>query len=115
MSPGTKMKVYLSGSITKKDGYKKDFEEAERILRDCGYDTINPATFGGTVPLEYHEYIKRDLQALLECDYICFVNDVTTSKGALIERIVAQETGVQEIALEDCENIRWLVEHGKKG
>jgi len=37
------------------------------------------------------------LVELLGCNYICYVNDVTTSKGAFLEKIVSDAVGIKEI------------------
>ena len=94
-------KIYLSGSISKKNNYQDDFNNAEKAFSDVKFDVVNPASFDSTK--SYKEIMKRDLLLLLDCDFIFFVNDITTSKGAFIEKIVAQECGIPEIILDNKE------------
>jgi len=88
------MKVYLSGAITGDPEYKQHFAEAEKKLTDLGYTVCNPCKVTAE---SYEEYLRIDLLELLECNYICYVNDVTTSKGAFLEKIVADSVGIREI------------------
>ena len=89
------MKVYLSGSITKKPNHLVDFEVWEKRLKQRGYEVVNPTSF----PEEkrYEDYMKRDIRLLLDCDAIFYVNDITTSKGALVEGLVAKVCGIREL------------------
>ena len=86
-------KVYLAGSITKNDNYKEEFTLAEKLLNEEGLTTIDPTKYQFET---YEEYIRHGLKLLLECDYIYYVNDVGTSKGAFIEWIVANASGISE-------------------
>ena len=88
------MKVYLSGAITGDPNYKQHFAEAEKKLVELGYTVCNPCK---VTTESYEEYLRIDLVELLECNYICYVNDVTTSKGAFLEKIVADAVGIVEI------------------
>ena len=88
------MKVYLSGDITGDPNYKQHFAEAEKRLTDLGYTVCNPCKVTAE---SYEEYLRIDLLELLECNYICYVNDVTTSKGAFLEKIVSDAVGIKEI------------------
>lgn len=89
------MKVYLSGSITKEPDYLVAFEVWEKHLKQCGYEVVNPAS----LPEEerYEDYLRRDIRLLLDCDAIFYVNDITTSKGAFVEGLVAKACGIREL------------------
>ncbi len=86
-----KQKVYLSGAITSDPDYKEHFHKAWLKLTSLHYTVFDPTTVTAE---SYEDYMRSDLQALLACDYIYYVNDVTTSKGALVERIVAETVGI---------------------
>ena len=84
------MKVYLSGAITNKPDYLDDFATAEKLFPNC----FNPCTVKAN---SYEEYMRRDIAELLKCDAIYFVNDITNSRGAQLERAVAAACGIREV------------------
>ena len=88
-----KQKVYLSGAISGNPNYLHEFEKTGITLRDQGFEVINPCDNHAET---YEEYLRIDLIQLLACRYICYVNDVTTSKGAFLERIVAEVVGLRK-------------------
>ena len=90
------MKVFLSGSITSDKDYKKHFKEKSDLFKAQGMEVFDPSLLPPDLP--YTTYIKLCLAELVTCDFICYVNDVTTSKGSFIERIVASACGIEEIA-----------------
>ena len=90
------MKVFLSGSITSDKDYKKHFKEKSDLFKAQGMEVFDPSLLPPNLP--YTTYIKLCLAELVTCDFICYVNDVTTSKGSFIERIVASACGIEEIA-----------------
>ncbi len=89
------MKVFLSGSISHDDNYKKHFKEKSDLFEAQGMEVFDPSLLPPNLP--YTTYIKLCLAELVTCDFICYVNDVTTSKGSFIERIVAAACGIEEI------------------
>ena len=96
------MKIYLSGAITKNDSYFREFYEAEEKLRNKGFDVFNPIDYQFN---SYYEYLRFDLANLLTCDYIYYVNDTISSKGAFVETIVAEAVGIKELKEEDIDLI----------
>ena len=89
------MKVFLSGSISHDPDYKKHFKEKSDLFKAQGMEVFDPSLLPPNLP--YTTYIKLCLAELVTCDFICYVNDVTTSKGSFIERIVAAACGIEEI------------------
>ena len=90
-------RVYLSGAISlNSESAKAEFAYAERICLSRGYEVFNPITDD---KMEYHEYLRLDLAELLKCTHICYVNDTTTSKGAFLEKILADACKIKEIKL----------------
>ena len=84
------MKVYLSGAITSKPDYEADFDRASTKFPNC----FNPCTVKAD---SYEEYMRRDIAELLKCDAIYFVNDITNSRGAQLEKAVAAACGIWEV------------------
>jgi len=89
------MKIFLSGSISHDDNYQEHFGIASYRFTQAGDKVFNPSLLPPNLP--YTTYIKLCLAELVTCDFICYVNDVTTSKGSFIERIVAAACGIEEI------------------
>ena len=91
-------RVYLSGAITGNDDALIEFLEAEDQLAQQGYDCFNPMSLQGKYRTE-QEYMKRDILELAKCEFICFVNDISTSNGARLESEVARVCGIKELKI----------------
>ena len=89
------MKVFLSGSITSDKDYKRRFYEARRRFNSQDIETFDPSLL--PAGLSHEEYMRLCIAELVTCTHIYYVNDVTTSKGSFIERIVAAGCGIEEI------------------
>jgi hypothetical protein len=83
-------RVYLSGAITNKHDYEADFANASTKFPNC----FNPCTVKAD---SYEDYMRRDIAELLKCDAIYFVNDITNSRGAQLEKAVAAACGIWEV------------------
>jgi hypothetical protein len=68
--------------------------EAER-LRGIGYEVINPAELNPDTTMGWHECMRRDLVALLECDVIALLAGWPRSSGAHLEMHVAHRVGIE--------------------
>jgi hypothetical protein len=88
-------KIYISGAITglPEGEVKRKFYEAEQLLRQKGYDVVNPTTsiIPSSAPFEVH--LAFDIITLLGCSAIYMLADWQSSKGATIENSVAKITG----------------------
>ena len=96
----SRKRVYLSGAITGNDDAQFEFASAELILSEK-YDVFNPMSLEGKYQ-SYEEYMLHDIRELLSCQHICFVNDIATSRGSQVEKMVAAACGIQEVSLDDC-------------
>ena len=82
--------IYLSGAISGNPDYRKQFEFAEKELRKRGFSVVNPALRDGCDTWE--EYMRADIAELVtKCDAVAIVNDITNSRGALLEFGIAFE------------------------
>lgn len=88
-------KIYLSGKMTglPNNGYEL-FDKNREFLTDLGFEVISPADIDRSIGINpaapfseerYHEIIKHDYAALLECDSIAFLNNWSDSRGARLE------------------------------
>lgn len=94
-------KVYISGRITGLD-YKEavaSFENAEKQLKEAGYEPVNPMKLSHTHDLSWEEYMKVDIKALLDCDLIFMIDGWENSSGAKIERDLAMKLSIKELHL----------------
>lgn len=103
-------KCYIAGPMT---GYPEfnypAFHSAAAKLRAMGFDVVSPAELnpidaGLEVTEEYHavlypSFIKRDIAALMECDHIVMLDGWEKSKGASLERHIADVLGIEVVEL----------------
>ena len=99
-------KVYISLPIS---GYdlqeRKEYATLTEIkLRGRGYDVFNPLGDQFVEGRTTHEYMKRDLQALLDCDAIIFLRGWNRSAGCKCELDVATAIGI-DVWFEDLATI----------
>lgn len=93
------MKVYISGPITGTEDYKERFKAAEAELRRAGHVPVNPVTISEKLGkgLPHEAYMKRDIEWLVSCEGIYMLPNWQNSKGARVEKIVADACGIPEI------------------
>lgn len=93
------MKIYISGAISKipKKESDKKFNKAEKHLRKLGLTPVNPKTLDHTFNSDYGDFMRTDLQALLDCQAIFMLDNWKNSDGAKVELQVAKACGMQVI------------------
>lgn len=91
-----KYKIYISGQITglPKDEYISLFSKAEETLRAKGYDVVNPLRNGLADCEHWQQQMKADIRLLLECDAIYMLPNWECSRGAELERGIAEQVGL---------------------
>lgn len=84
---------YLSGPMSgKPDLNYPAFRKAAKALRALGLDVFDPSTvFKGSKTRTRSEYMREDIRALLDADFIVFLPGWERSKGALVEYSIAVE------------------------
>jgi hypothetical protein len=108
MEEKKRMNIYISGKITGDSGYRKKFSEAEKSLKDAGYDTFNPATL--CIPDgEWLAAMRKALCLMLESEGVALLDDWSESKGAKIEVRLARGLGIPVKPLR-----KWLKAAGGK-
>lgn len=94
------MKIYIAGKITGCNLYDAQykFRKASRMLRECGHTPVNPMDkVSEQEGLSWADYMKEDIPLLLCCDAIYLLPDWADSKGARLEKIIAEELGMELI------------------
>lgn len=89
------MKVYISGPIS---GIALPiaiarFNDAELRLGEMGFDVINPIDNGVPVTAEWHEHMREDIRMMLDCNAIYLLKGWEQSKGATLEKHIAEKLG----------------------
>lgn len=82
-----KSRVYISGAITGVADFIDKFGKAETMLRNLGFEVVNPAKCNLILPKSttWQEYMDVTLCMLKMCDTIFMLEGWETSKGANIE------------------------------
>jgi hypothetical protein len=71
-----------------------EFNRVAAILRNSGYEVINPADHGCSESLSWSDYMRMDIADLIECDLIATLDGWELSKGARLEVHIAKELGM---------------------
>lgn len=86
------MKVYISLPIT---GH--DIEEVEAsciyakaVLEKKGHTPVSPLDVSDNPDADYAEHMGNDIEALLECDAVLFMENWRISKGCRLENAAAE-------------------------
>ena len=102
-----KIKIYLSGAISNRENYEKEFYEARDKVTDfmksreiecevivpCDYDYLNKTGI-------WEEYLKNDIKLLVDCDCLIDIeNESYESKGAMLEKMICMSLGIPIISL----------------
>lgn len=81
-------KLYVAGPMS---GYPENnypaFNEVSRLLRDAGYEVVNPAEFGEGA--SYIDLMREDIRLMLDCHGVCFLYKWWESTGARNEINIA--------------------------
>lgn len=89
------MRIYISGSISKDKDYLEKFLKVEEMLRNEGFDVVNPARIMECFPKEittYADYIVNSIRLLEHCETIYMLTDWQSSYGARMEYLYALAT-----------------------
>jgi hypothetical protein len=96
---GKKPRAYISGPMTGMPDFNfPAFNREAARLRSIGYDVVNPVELNPDSTTAWHDCMRRDLAALLECDVLALLDGWQRSAGAHLEMHVAHRVGI-EIAI----------------
>lgn len=99
-------KVYISIPIT---GYnleerKRTANEIKKIFIADHYEAITPFDVCNEKDKPYSYYMGKDIEVLLECSHICFVDGWKKSKGCRAEKAIADIYGIKRIYIHEEPN-----------
>lgn len=99
--------VYISGPITGVKDWKKNFDRAYKELKSWGFGVVhNPREIAEAVEMtcqamgkkaEYKDYMKADIRVLLNCTHIYMLAGWENSRGAVLEKSIADALGMEVI------------------
>lgn len=89
---------YISGPITNNPDYISDFSKAEYEIYDLGLRPVNPTRL---VPFnknwQWEDYMREDIKLLLNCSYIYMLKGWKDSRGAKLEKNLADQLKIKTI------------------
>ena len=87
-------RIYISGKISGiENEAPKLFNDAEILLKEQGFEVVNPMTINHEHDKSWLSYMKEDIKAMMDCDSIYMLNNWKKSKGAKAERDIARQLG----------------------
>ena len=106
----TIMKTYISGKISglPSEEAKKKFKQAESYLQGLGHDVVNPFELRLGVDAPWESHMLFDLKLLFECDSIYMLDNWIESKGAMIEKHIADVRGMKVLFQTKEESEKYL-------
>lgn len=88
-------KIYISGQISGQpiEEVTAKFEAAEAMLKAQGYEVVNPLKNGIPANASWEAHVAMDVLLLMGCKAIYLLPDWGFSKGATLEKNLAELTG----------------------
>jgi hypothetical protein len=90
------MKLYISGPMTGLPDYNKPAFNAEAArLRAMGFEVVNPAEVELAWGATWLDYMRVDLNLLMDCDGVVLLPGWSKSRGAAVEHGLARSLELQ--------------------
>jgi hypothetical protein len=91
------MKIYISGKISRLpfEEVKVKFSLADDYLTKLDYETVNPLDSGIPPSESWQVHMLANIALLFKCDAIFLLSDWLDSKGAMIEKHIAEVIGLR--------------------
>jgi len=100
------MTWYLSGPLS--GDYKRNkaaMLSATTRLRAAGLTIVSPLEVSPDETLTWEEHMRLDIAALMRCDGIIMLSGWPQSRGAVIERELAEKLGIRVIVGVDLDEL----------
>lgn len=110
-------KIYISGKITGLSQTEAfaNFERAEIQLHAFGFEAINPMKkVSEQEGKSWKEYMLEDIAILWDCDAIYMLCNWKDSKGAKIERAIAENLGMPVLLESQPADLVWYSRIGSE-
>lgn len=89
------VRAYVAGPMTSiQDLNFPLFAQVTAALRQRGIDAVSPAEICPDKGMAWHDCMRRDIAALVTCDAIVMLPGWENSKGATLERHIAERLGM---------------------
>lgn len=89
-------RVYISGKMTGVPDLNFPLFNAEADrLRSLGYEVVNPVEICEDPNTPWHDCMRADIKALLDCDVIALLDGWEDSQGAHLELHIAHRVGIK--------------------
>lgn len=94
--------VYISGPMSGLPEYNYPlFNQVAAILRDLGYEVVNPAEQPQVTTWE--DYMRQDIKLLMDCNSMVLLDGAHASKGAMLEMQIAGAVGIKIVPFRQVE------------
>ena len=94
------MRYYISGPMS---GYPEhnvaQFTITAKLLRERGYEIVNPVEFDESPGLAWSDYLRKDIRALIDCHGVITLPGWQESRGATLEVHIAHALGMTVLPL----------------
>ena len=95
-------RIYISGPMTGlPDLNFPAFNAAAAGLRSVGHEVVNPAELNQKPDASWHDCMRTDLKALLDCDTLALLPGWEGSSGAHLEIHLAHRVGISIVMAKD--------------
>jgi hypothetical protein len=103
MMGGDHMKIYISGKVTGTDDYRQRFKAAEIRLRKWDHKVLNPVAMNSYLPDDtpWETYMRNCISWLCSVEAIYLLKGWRDSKGAKLEKLIAEALGLMILMEED--------------
>jgi hypothetical protein len=94
-----KTKIYISGKISQLTEAEAQllFENAEKVCIEMGYEPVNPMKLNHDHDKSWEMYMREDIREMMDCEAIYMLSNWCFSKGAGIEKKLAEDLGFKVI------------------
>lgn len=87
-----KAKIYIAGKVSGENIHECTikFGKAQKDLEALGYEAINPLAVVNDWKCTWHKAMRQCISRLMKADALLVLPDYQQSKGAMIERMIAE-------------------------
>ena len=92
----SKKKIYIAGKVTglPQDEVQTKFADKQFFLESVGFEVANPITIVNNAQSTWLEAMRLCIKELVTCDAVYLLPCHTNSRGAIIEKQLADNLGI---------------------